>query len=98
MHVQVTSDNHIEFLNDKSQFAKGLAVNSDILIVAGDLGTHSCIIEVLKQLCAKFKHIVYVTGNHEFYKSSFPQVRATLRDFEAKTSKICYCLIVYFLQ
>ena len=90
MKIQVTSDNHVEFLRNKQKFARKLPVNADILIVAGDLGTISCVRGALTALCDNFKHVLFVAGNHEFYGSSFPQVRAILREYEEKHPNFHY--------
>lgn len=42
--------------------------DSDILILAGDIGKiSSLLILFLKDVCSKWKHVIYVFGNHEHY-------------------------------
>jgi predicted phosphodiesterase len=52
--------------------------NVDVLVVAGDLTTHTYLEQRISELCDRFKHVVYVPGNHEFYGTTFPSVEKTL--------------------
>ncbi len=80
MKIQVLSDVHTEFHRDlgiswiKSLDPEGV----DVLIVAGDLGVKECLDHVLMALCAIFPHVVYVLGNHEYYKHSPREVHAEM--------------------
>jgi predicted MPP superfamily phosphohydrolase len=68
------SDIHLEFLpNVKSIIEK--IPSADILVLAGDIGnvTHKsndieCFLNDVK---SKYRDVVYVAGNHEFYNCSF---------------------------
>jgi len=50
----------------------------DVLVVAGDLATVDYLAAGLRDLCDRFAHVVYVLGNHEFYGTSFAEVRAEM--------------------
>lgn len=41
----------------------------DVLVLAGDIAGHHTIAAALKKFCAKYKRVVFVPGNHEFYGS-----------------------------
>jgi len=69
MKLGLISDTHAEFA-----IAKPINVNVDVFIAAGDIG----VANDLKSLYNMFsiikdhaEHVVYVLGNHEFYKSDY---------------------------
>lgn len=68
MNIQLLSDIHTERHHDQ-----GLAWANDLdpagvdVVIAGDLCYAKALIAVLGALCQRFKHVVYVLGNHEFY-------------------------------
>ena len=79
MKIQVLSDLHLEFFNIKQQ--KNVFIDSllpkeevDVLVLAGDISTKTEIVEDLKQFCGQWKNVIYVTGNHEYYKSGFKYI------------------------
>jgi len=68
MKIQVISDVHTEFHPDRGKaFWESIPVNGDVLVIAGDLGTSKYLVENLTAACKKFPHVVYVTGNHEYW-------------------------------
>lgn len=80
MRIQVFSDLHTEFHRDFGRcFLDSLDPrDTDVLVVAGDLGVKDTLPFALTTLCSKFPHVVFVTGNHELYHSS-PTAVETLR-------------------
>jgi len=79
--IQILSDLHFEFHDDYGkEFIDSLPVAGDVLVVAGDLSTASLLGESIYRLCDKFREVVYVSGNHEFYHSSFQGTEVILRD------------------
>lgn len=74
MRIQIISDAHIEFHQDRGEtFVNELQSDADTLVIAGDLATfHS--FWVLKHLCKNYKHVLYVLGNHEYWGSSYEEV------------------------
>lgn len=68
MKIQVISDVHAEFHPDGGKgFWEDFPVVGDVLVIAGDLGSHRHITDNLGWAAAKFPHVVYVTGNHEYW-------------------------------
>lgn len=68
---QIMSDIHIETMPDDVNIKDFIKPVADILILAGDIGR----IHRLKQferfmfdLCQEFKIVLYILGNHEYYK------------------------------
>jgi predicted phosphodiesterase len=71
MKVQIASDLHIEYKNEKDVDPFDYIIPSaEILILAGDIGScyrYSQLRNFLKKLCPEFKIVLYVPGNHEYY-------------------------------
>jgi len=68
---QVVSDLHIE--NSKYDIDPLSLINpsADVLILAGDIGSFyilNKLYKFLKKVCVHFKLVIYVPGNHEYYK------------------------------
>ena len=75
MQLQVLSDLHLEAHNP----IPPPAAQADVLVLAGDLAPYSP--RVLRAVAAAWKsveHILYVPGNHEFYRGEIDDVRAKL--------------------
>lgn len=74
MRIQPVSDLHLEFDPDHGkQFAQSLPVLGDVLVLAGDIlpiRRPPHVREMLAWFCDRFPLVVYVPGNHEFYKTS----------------------------
>jgi Icc-related predicted phosphoesterase len=72
LKIQIASDLHIEFKNDKvPDILSLLKPCADILILAGDIGSlykQKQLTMFLKKVCEYFKLVIYVPGNHEYYK------------------------------
>ncbi len=70
MKIQYLSDLHIEFGSQHLLYAMQNC-ESDVIVIAGDLYTYKGIIKTLQDIGTFSKqHIVYVPGNHEYYRSS----------------------------
>lgn len=75
MQIQLMSDLHLECHRDKGRaFLYGLQPAAEVLVLAGDIVSASRTRDHLSMLFAavskKFKHVVYVPGNHEFYQGT----------------------------
>lgn len=68
MRALVLSDLHFEFHRDHGRaFVNGLIDDVDVVILAGDIATLNCLEYAMELFCTKFRHVVYVHGNHEHY-------------------------------
>jgi len=80
MKIQILSDLHIEF----APFSFTQA-DCDVIIFAGEvnLGTKGLewILENIKE-----KHVIYVMGNHEYYKNTYPKLFYKLKDQAENTN------------
>lgn len=70
-NFQVMSDLHLEFYKDNGkELIKSFPVKSEILVLAGDITIFPKSFDTLKYFTDKYEHVIYVLGNHEYYKSS----------------------------
>lgn len=78
MKINFLSDLHLEFGDDVP------SPEGDVLILAGDITTRvkQKHIDWINSL--KFEHILYVMGNHEFYRGSVEKVIAETKSLVAK--------------
>jgi len=69
MKLAVFSDCHVEFHRDdgNSLFAAMRHDPDTVAVVAGDLSTLPLLDRSLSILCKKYRHVVFVVGNHEYY-------------------------------
>ncbi len=81
MRILILSDAHIEFHRDHgSAFMKELPPPSDVdvVVLAGDIDAGPTVPSGVELFCKRYKHVVYVTGNHEYYHSSPGEVHQKL--------------------
>lgn len=90
MRLQLTSDVHTEFHADRgAEWLRGLDPSGvDVLIVAGDLTLEPWLPSVLSGLCERYPHVVYVTGNHEYYRSSRLRIYLLLTELSKRLSNL----------
>lgn len=74
--MDLISDTHLDFFSDRDQvftLLKAIYPGSDTLVIAGDFCEVSCVnyLDYLRTLCDKYKNVVYVFGNHEWYGLQF---------------------------
>jgi predicted phosphodiesterase len=65
VNIALASDLHYEFHGPESHVA--VPEGTDVLILAGDIATISTLPNALRHYAACAPHVLYVTGNHEFY-------------------------------
>jgi Icc-related predicted phosphoesterase len=80
MKIQILSDIHLEFGVRDFDFSK-----ADLLILAGDVNLGE---KGLTWILEKVKAIpvLYVLGNHEYYKNSYPKLLNKLREHAKETN------------
>jgi predicted phosphodiesterase len=71
MKIRILSDLHLEFFRDNgTKFIESLEVNdTDVLVLAGDINISKGLKKCLDQFAAKFPKVLYIHGNHEYYKT-----------------------------
>ena len=84
MKIRLLSDVHHEFYEDPRLYAnKG----EDVLVVAGDLHVgHDKCWRALKQFAEHVPHVVYVPGNHEYYRQSMVEFDYYIKRFSEGTN------------
>jgi Icc-related predicted phosphoesterase len=72
MNLQIMSDLHLEFISDRwLEFIESLDTRDvDVLVLPGDLCTPPMLEFAIPAICARYPEVVYVAGNHEYYRSS----------------------------
>ncbi len=65
LRIQYISDIHLEFYKN----IPDIPVYGEIIVLAGDIGypTMNIFWDFLEKISKKFKHIILVAGNHEYY-------------------------------
>lgn len=83
MRVAIASDLHVEFHRDGGETLSKLLPEADALVLAGDIGTPNTLLRMLGYLYARYPHLFYVTGNHEYYGGSVTEVHQELEAWAA---------------
>lgn len=82
MNVQILSDLHFEFDRDGgAAFARKVPVAGDILVLGGDLiplREAATVRRAFNWFCTRFPHVIFVPGNHEYYRSRPEDAEALL--------------------
>lgn len=90
MKLQILSDLHLEAWNykvDLSQFE----CDSDMIVLAGDIGVGDQAIHWAEELGnAMGKRVIFVAGNHEFYKHDINEVRNYYQSFSDNSNHVIY--------
>jgi Icc-related predicted phosphoesterase len=69
--IQIASDLHIETQDDVPSAKDYITPSADILILAGDIGRIHKFDQLktfITDICSQFQAVIYVPGNHEYYK------------------------------
>lgn len=87
MKIQVVSDIHLEFL-DSDEFHLILESSAPILVMAGDIGTHTCKLlpAFLTFVSTSYETVFWVLGNHEYYSDNAEE---SMDDILAKLRGMC---------
>ncbi len=82
--VQYFSDTHIEMMPG---FNPTIPVLGDVLVLAGDIGSirQPLTRSFLTTICQKFPHVIYITGNHEYYQND----GFTIQQVDFMTAQFC---------
>ena len=80
MKIQIISDIHLEFGLREFDFSE-----ADLLILAGDIHLET---KGLEWILKKVQHIpvLYVLGNHEYYKNAYPKLLYKLKNMANDTN------------
>lgn len=84
MKIRLLSDLHQEFFEDPQLYKSH---GEDVLVIAGDLhvGAQACW-SALKRFAENTPHVVYVPGNHEYYRTSIQEFDDYIKRFSQNTN------------
>jgi predicted phosphodiesterase len=84
MKIKLISDVHHEFFEDIDLYKND--EQADVLVIAGDLavGVNDCW-KALKKFADNHEQVVYVSGNHEYYRSEINFFDGLLQDYSKDT-------------
>ena len=71
MKLQIVSDLHIETKRETVNLSDYVTPVGDVLVLAGDIGSMyrtRQLCNLLEQACNQFPLVIFVPGNHEYYK------------------------------
>lgn len=86
MIVRLYSDLHMDFAKYKITELPNDA--ESVLVLAGDLGEGGKPREFIERHCKRFKFVLYVLGNHEFYRGEYHEVIQYWKDREAEIDNL----------
>lgn len=79
MRINYMSDIHTEF---ESQAEDSINLtnkhNADVLVLAGDIGVGSSGRFWVQEVASKYQAVIYIAGNHEYYRKKLPDARIRL--------------------
>jgi len=79
MKIHILSDLHLEFCDYTPHTS---ALGADVIVLAGDIGVGLYGLRFAARLLERTKaHVVYVAGNHEYYRQDIIQLKQAMRDF-----------------
>jgi predicted phosphodiesterase len=77
MKIHIISDIHLEFAGYDVQ-----GLEADVIVLAGDIGVGMKGLEWAATLLSRTNaHIIYVAGNHEFYRYDIHALRKVMREY-----------------
>lgn len=93
MKIRIASDLHLEFdhgYNHVFELPRVEDEKNTVLVLAGDVGLADkphTYIDFLRDVTDRFRHVVYIPGNHEYYKTSFNRGLDKINDAIAMPSQ-----------
>ena len=93
MKIQIASDLHLEFLapHKHERLMNSFTGDADVLVLAGDIVPLRHVDQIRDSLgpfCERYEHVVYVPGNHEFYKADTREALLILGAVENELSNL----------
>lgn len=70
-YIRIADDLHLEWQRDRSKHVELIPPDmldpESVLVLAGDIGAGTRLVEFLKTMSDRFPYVFYVPGNHEYY-------------------------------
>lgn len=91
MNIQVLSDTHIDYL-ETSKFSEIYEKAADTIVLCGDIGEAKSkkYEDFLTGLSKKFKYVIIIAGNHEYYFSEFHSINKKIEEICKKLGNIFF--------
>lgn len=80
MLIRPISDLHTEFTENSFKLDHLNTDSETTLVLAGDIGTGTDACKVIREWSNRFKYIIYVAGNHEFYGQIWEDMIINIRN------------------
>ena len=103
MKIQLASDVHLEFgpISLDNHGADVLVLSGDICVAADLMDVNNedvldrfdrstTIHKFFQECCARFKHVIYIMGNHEHYHGDFATTFNTFKSCKSTVGAISY--------
>jgi len=90
VRILIASDLHFEFQPDNGAALVNSLAPADVLLCPGDVAVAPLLGDALALLLERYAHVVFVAGNHEFYRSSLNKVRRALRVLDERIESFHY--------
>lgn len=87
LEVRLFSDLHLEF---DDNFEIPNLKPSQVVVLAGDIHVKTRGIPFMKSILAKGNHVVYLDGNHEFYRTKIYKVKRAFKELEQEYENFHY--------
>jgi len=83
--LQILSDIHLEFYNDKIRLSNFINIKGDYLAILGDIGHpfSKQYSNLLLDASNSFKKVFIIAGNHEYYSTK------TMKDIKTQIQQLC---------
>lgn len=90
MKIVAASDLHLEFSQADWSQALAFPTDTDVIVLAGDIGVGNLSTEIVLDLSDKYprSHIVWVAGNHEFYNHNIDSQIEKYRSACSKNDRV----------
>lgn len=90
MRILIASDLHFEFHPDRGAALVESLAPADVLVCPGDAAVAPLLGDALGLLLERYAHVIFVAGNHEFYRSGLSAVRRALRALDERIESFHY--------
>ena len=92
MRIAFASDVHVEFYRHDPAWIPPLPDSCDVLVLAGDIDNHKHAIESVQRISDALPatEVIFVAGNHEFYRKSIDRQILRFREAFADHQRIHY--------
>lgn len=92
MLIRPLDDIHLEWSDYRFELPELPTDSETTLVLAGDIGVGVSAVPWIEEVAKRFRHVIYVAGNHEFYHQTFQELLHDLKE------RFKYSTNVFFLE